>query len=80
MNGLPNSIQLAGKDGKQSRFQTVRMAQGEAVRSGSPLNSSSTQGSHDWAGKGLGIRQPYPTETQLSWAEVNHWFATGPHA
>lgn len=33
----------------------------------------------DWPGKELGIRQPNPTETALSWEEVNHWFATGPH-
>lgn len=80
MHELSRAIRVADKNGKQSRMESSRMAPGEAVRSGSPWNSTGVTGSHDWPGKHLGIRQPYPTETQLSWQEVNHWFATGPHA
>lgn len=77
MNGLSNSIRMAGGNGKQSRLESSRLAQGAAIGCGLSGDFAGTQGLHDWPGKTYGIRRPESCETPLSDSEVNLFLHAG---
>jgi hypothetical protein len=77
MNGLPNSLQLAGGNGQQFRLEGTRMAPSTGTGLALFWNSRGSETAHDWTGKDVGIRKPSDCETALSASEIAVFLAKG---
>ena len=77
MNGLPNSLQLAGDHGQQFRLEGTRMAPSTGTGFGLSGYIRSAETAHDWTGKEFGIRKPSDCETALSASEIAVFLAKG---
>ncbi len=77
MNGLPNSLQLAGGNGQQFRLEGTRMAPSTTTGFGLSGHIRCAEAAHDWTGKDVGIRKPSDCETALSASEIAVFLAKG---
>ena len=77
MNDTTRASGMASNDGQSARMEGAVMAQRKSTGRTIPRNIGRVETTYDWPGSEFGIRRPYPTETALSWHEVNHFLKFG---